>query len=106
MCSNSKANATEGCCMTNRHRCAWAEDDPLMRAYHDEEWGVPQRDSRMLREMLMLEGFQAGLAWIIVLRKRAAFRKPFDGFAPKKGARFGKPDDEPLIADAGIIPAR
>src|SRR5258708_21238663 len=70
--------------MTNRHRCAWAEDDPLMSAYHDEEWGVPQRDSRMLWEMLMLEGFQAGLAWITVLRKRDAFRRAFAGFDPKK----------------------
>ena len=57
-----------------------------MRAYHDEEWGVPQRDARMLWEMLMLEGFQAGLAWIIVLRKREAFRKAFAGFDPKKVA--------------------
>jgi len=64
-----EANTTEGRCMTNRHRCAWAEDDSLMSAYHDEEWGVPQRDSRMLWEMLMLEGFQAGLAWITVLRE-------------------------------------
>src|ERR1700682_3399135 len=62
-------------CMTDLHRCAWAEGDPLRRAYHDEEWGVPQRDPRMLWEMLMLEGFQAGLAWIIILRKREGFRK-------------------------------
>src|SRR6202163_3911660 len=91
--------------MTNRHRCAWAEDDPLMSAYHDEEWGVPQRDSRMLWEMLMLEGFQAGLAWIIVLRKREAFRKAFAGFDPKRVARFGKADVKRLMADAGIIRA-
>jgi DNA-3-methyladenine glycosylase I len=92
--------------MTSRHRCAWAEDDPLMRAYHDEEWGVPQRDSRMLWEMLMLEGFQAGLAWITVLRKREAFRRGFAGFTPKKVARFGAADVERLMADAGIIRAR
>ena len=92
--------------MTDQHRCAWAEGDPLMRAYHDEEWGVPQRDSRMLWEMLMLEGFQAGLAWIIVLRKRAAFRTAFAGFDPKKVARFGKADIERLMADTGIIRAR
>ena len=55
-------------------RCSWAQNDPLMQAYHDAEWGVPQRDPRMLWEMLMLEGFQAGLAWIIILRKRKAFR--------------------------------
>src|SRR5258708_32479129 len=90
----------------DHHRCAWAENDPLLRAYHDEEWGVPQHDSRMLWEMLMLEGFQAGLAWIIVLRKRAAFRKAFAGFNPKKVARFGKLHVERLMADAGIIRAR
>jgi DNA-3-methyladenine glycosylase I len=60
--------------MTVLHRCTWAEGDALMRAYHDEEWGVPVRDGRLLWEMLMLEGFQAGLAWITVLRKRPAFR--------------------------------
>ena len=92
--------------MTDRHRCAWAEGDPLMRAYHDEEWGVPQRDPRMLWEMLMLEGFQAGLAWIIVLKKRESFRKAFAGFDPKKVARFGNADIKRLMADAGIIRAR
>ena len=92
--------------MTDHHRCAWAEGDPLMRAYHDEEWGVPQRDSRMLWEMLILEGFQAGLAWIIVLRKREAFRKAFAGFDPKKVARFSEAKIERLMADTGIIRAR
>jgi len=77
-----------------------------MRAYHDDEWGVPQHDSRMLWEMLMLEGFQAGLAWIIVLKKREAFRKAFAGFDPRKVARFGKADIERLMSDAGIIRAR
>ena len=91
----------------NAHaRCAWAEDDALMRAYHDEEWGVPQHDSRMLWEMLMLEGFQAGLAWIIILRKRDAFRKAFAKFDPEKVARFGKRDITRLMADAGIVRAR
>jgi DNA-3-methyladenine glycosylase I len=90
----------------DHRRCAWAEDDPLMRAYHDQEWGVPQHDSRMLWEMLMLEGFQAGLAWIIVLRKRDAFRRAFAGFDPKIVARFGKKDIERLMGDAGIIRAR
>ena len=88
------------------HRCTWADDDPLMRAYHDEEWGVPQDDPRMLWEMLMFEGFQAGLAWIIVLRKREAFRKAFAGFDPNKVARFGEADIERLMADTGIIRAR
>ena len=92
--------------MSNPQRCAWAEDDPLMRAYHDQEWGISQRDSRMLWEMLMLEGFQAGLAWIIVLRKREAFRKAFAGFNPQKVARFDAADVERLMADAGIIRAR
>jgi DNA-3-methyladenine glycosylase I len=92
--------------MATQNRCAWAEDDALMRAYHDKEWGVPQRDSRMLWEMLMLEGFQAGLSWITVLKKRPAFRKAFAGFNPRKVAAFGKADITRLMADAGIIRAR
>jgi DNA-3-methyladenine glycosylase I len=91
---------------TSHRRCAWAESDPLMRAYHDEEWGVPQHDARMLWEMLMLEGFQAGLAWITVLRKRDAFRAAFANFDPAKVARFGSADVNRLMADAGIIRAR
>ena len=89
-----------------RHRCVWADDDPLMRDYHDKEWGVPQRDGRMLWEMLMLEGFQAGLAWIIVLRKREAFRKAFAGFDPARVAGFGEHDILRLMADPGIVRAR
>ena len=77
-----------------------------MRAYHDAEWGVPQRDGRMLWEMLMLEGFQAGLAWIIVLRKREAFRKAFSGFEPARIARYTDKDVARLMADPGIIRAR
>jgi DNA-3-methyladenine glycosylase I len=77
-----------------------------MRTYHDEEWGVPQRDPRMLWEMLMLEGFQAGLAWIIVLRKREAFRKEFAGFDPAKVARFAEKDVVRLLANPGIVRAR
>jgi DNA-3-methyladenine glycosylase I len=92
--------------MTDLRRCAWAEGDPIMQAYNDEEWGVPQHDPRMLWEMLMLEGFQAGLAWIIILRKRDAFRKAFAGFDPKKVARFGKTDIKRLMNDAGIVRAR
>ena len=65
------------------HRCGWAEGDPLLRAYHDEEWGVPEYDSRALWEKLMLDGFQAGLSWTIILRKRAAFRKAFHQFDPE-----------------------
>src|SRR5471030_3258726 len=89
-----------------RHRCRWAGGDPLMRLYHDSEWGIPQRDGRMLWEMLMLEGFQAGLAWIIVLRKREAFRKAFSGFEPAKVARYKEKDVLRLMANAGIIRAR
>ncbi|HVN99479.1 MAG TPA: DNA-3-methyladenine glycosylase I [Steroidobacteraceae bacterium] len=89
-----------------RRRCAWADGDPLMGAYHDREWGVPQRDGRMLWEMLMLEGFQAGLSWITVLRKREAFRAAFAGFEPEKVARFGARDVQRLMGDAGIIRAR
>jgi len=77
-----------------------------MQAYHDEEWGVPQRDPRALWEMLMLEGFQAGLAWIIVLRKREAFREAFAGFDPAKVARFGTRDIDRLMNNADIIRAR
>lgn len=87
-------------------RCEWAEHDPLMQTYHDSEWGVPQRDGRMLWEMLMLEGFQAGLAWIIVLRKRETFRAAFAEFDPGKVARFGPADVERLMGDEGIIRVR
>ncbi|WP_348263203.1 DNA-3-methyladenine glycosylase I [Telmatobacter sp. DSM 110680] len=92
--------------MVERHRCKWAESDPLLRAYHDEEWGVPEFDSRALWELLMLEGFQAGLAWIIVLRKRDAFRKAFRGFDPAKVARFKEADIARLMENTGIIRAR
>jgi DNA-3-methyladenine glycosylase I len=84
-------------------RCHWAEGDPLMRAYHDGEWGVVERDSRRLWEKLMLDGFQAGLAWITILRKRDAFRKAFAGFDPVRVARFDKRDVARLMANAGIV---
>lgn len=87
-------------------RCSWAQNDPLMRDYHDAEWGVPQRDPRMLWEMLMLEGFQAGLAWITILRKREAFRAAFAGFDPVKVAAFDEQDIERLMANPGIVRAR
>lgn len=87
-------------------RCAWAGSDPLMQAYHDEEWGVPERDSRALWEKLMLDGFQAGLAWITILRKRDAFRRAFAGFDPDKVARFGEADIARLLADPGIVRSR
>mgnify|MGYP001546962443 CR=1 FL=1 len=87
-------------------RCAWADHDPLMRAYHDDEWGVPERDSRALWEKLMLDGFQAGLSWITILRKREAFRRAFRGFDPAVVAKFGPRDVAGLLQDAGIVRSR
>jgi DNA-3-methyladenine glycosylase I len=87
-------------------RCSWCDGDALMRDYHDTEWGVPVRDSRLLWETLMLEGFQAGLAWITVLRKREAFRAAFAGFSPQVVARFDVSDIDQLMANPGIIRAR
>ena len=84
-------------------RCAWAGDDPLYQAYHDEEWGLPLHDERRLFEMLILEGAQAGLAWITILRKRENYRKAFDGFDPAKIARYGARQEKRLLADAGIV---
>jgi DNA-3-methyladenine glycosylase I len=77
-----------------------------MRAYHDEEWGVPQYDSRALWEALMLDGFQAGLSWAIILRKREAFRKAFRNFDPEKVARFGEKDVIGLLGNPGIVRSR
>jgi DNA-3-methyladenine glycosylase I len=87
-------------------RCSWAESDPLLRAYHDEEWGIPEYDSRALWEKLMLDGFQAGLSWITILRKREAFRKAFHGFQPQIVARFGAADIKRLLDDPGIVRSR
>jgi DNA-3-methyladenine glycosylase I len=86
-------------------RCGWRgmAGDPLYEAYHDTEWGVPEYDSRALWEKLVLDGFQAGLAWITILRKREAFRAAFDNFDPDKVARYGEADRARLMADAGII---
>lgn len=84
-------------------RCDWCGDDPLYVEYHDTEWGRPDTDSRALFEKLILDGFQAGLSWITILRKRPAFRAAFDGFDPEKIARYGEADIERLLADAGIV---
>jgi DNA-3-methyladenine glycosylase I len=89
-----------------KKRCKWSESDALMRAYHDAEWGVPEYDSRALWELLMLEGFQAGLAWIIVLRKRDTFRKAFRQFDPAKVAKFGEADIARLMENEGIVRGR
>lgn len=86
-------------------RCSWRglAGDPLYEAYHDQEWGVPERDSAALWEKLVLDGFQAGLAWITILRKRDGFRSAFEGFDPEVVARFGDADRARLLADAGIV---
>ena len=84
-------------------RCAWCGDDPLYVAYHDSEWGFPVRDETRLFEKISLEGFQSGLSWITILRKREAFRKAFDGFDPQKIARYTPKKVERLMGDAGIV---
>ena len=88
------------------HRCSWAESDPLLCDYHDKEWGVPERNSRALWEALMLDGFQAGLSWLTILRKREAFRKAFRNFDPKKVARMGEADIAALLQNEAIIRSR
>lgn len=84
-------------------RCDWCGSDPLYVAYHDTEWGVPERESRALWEKLCLEGFQAGLSWITILRKRAAFRAAFAGFDPARVALWGESDIVRCLADPGIV---
>jgi len=84
-------------------RCPWPGVDPLYLAYHDEEWGVPEWDDRALFEKLALDGFQAGLAWITILRKRPAFRAAFDGFDPEKIARYDERKVASLLADPGVV---
>jgi DNA-3-methyladenine glycosylase I len=84
-------------------RCAWVGDDPLYVAYHDEEWGRPVHDERHLFEMLTLEGAQAGLSWLTILKKRAGYRRAFAGFDPERIARFDRRKVERLMADAGIV---
>ena len=84
-------------------RCWWCGTDPLYVHYHDTEWGVPERDGRALFEKLILDGFQAGLSWITILRKRDAFRRAFAGFEPGEIARFTPAHVEALMADSGIV---
>ncbi len=86
-----------------KFRCVWPGVDPLYLAYHDTEWGVPEYDSRALFEKLILDGFQAGLSWITILRKRDAFRAGFAQFEPEAMARFTEADVQRLLGDAGII---
>jgi DNA-3-methyladenine glycosylase I len=87
-------------------RCPWPGENALYRAYHDQEWGVPEFDSRSLYEKLVLDGFQAGLSWITILRKREAFRSAFDGFDPHRVARYGGKDIDRLLGNAAIIRSR
>lgn len=84
-------------------RCSWPGSDPLYLAYHDKEWGAPVRDERTMFEFLLLEGVQAGLSWITVLRKREHYRKVFDGFDPERIVRYDDAKKAALLADAGII---
>src|SRR6476659_11101777 len=84
-------------------RCFWPGTDPLYVAYHDTDWGVPEYDDRALFEKLLLDGFQAGLSWITILRKRDNFRRAFDGFRPEKIARYDASKKTSLMKDAGII---
>ena len=88
------------------HRCAWPGTDPFYCAYHDHEWGVPEYNSRALWEKLVLDGFQAGLSWITILRKRDAFRRAFAGFDPDAVARFGEAEVAALLGDPGIVRSR
>ncbi len=89
-----------------KKRCGWPGEDPLYRAYHDSEWGVPEYDPRALYEKLVLDGFQAGLSWITILRKRDNFRKAFHDFIPQKIARYGARDVERLLKNDGIVRSR
>jgi len=84
-------------------RCEWALSDPALLVYHDAEWGIPEHDDRKLFEFLVLEGAQAGLSWLTVLKKREAFRKAFDGFDPVRVAKYDSKKVRTLLADAGII---
>src|SRR3954447_7536559 len=87
----------------NLSRCPWPKQDPLYLAYHDEEWGVPEFDDRALYEKLVLDGFQAGLSWITILRKRENFRRAFDNFDPERIARYKPAKIAQLMGDAGIV---
>lgn len=88
---------------TKPNRCGWVHDDPVEIAYHDQEWGVPLHDDRKLFEFLVLDGFQAGLSWLTILRKRAAFRQAFDGFDPAKVARYDSTKQQVLLQDHRIV---
>lgn len=103
MKKRAKLAAQSGKSALPRSRCWWAGDDPLYVAYHDTEWGVPVHDDRTLFEFLVLEGAQAGLSWITILRKRAAYRRAFANFDPEKVARFDRKKVQSLLLDEGIV---
>ena len=86
-----------------RTRCGWALGDPVLTTYHDAEWGVPEHGDRRLFEFLVLEGAQAGLSWLTILKKRANYRRAFDGFDPKKVGRYGTRDIRRLLGDSGVV---
>ena len=92
--------------MSEKQRCWWPGEDKLYLSYHDKEWGVPEYDARALYEKLVLDGFQAGLSWITILRKRENFREAFHGFAPERIARYGARDLDRLLKNEGIIRSR
>src|SRR5438445_4809339 len=89
--------------VAQKTRCGWATSDPLYFRYHDDEWGIPSHDDRHLFEMLILEGAQAGLSWITILRKREAYRRAFDRFDARKIAKYDARKVKALLADAGIV---
>ncbi len=99
----AKATATNSAILGVMKRCWWAGEDPLYVAYHDHEWGVPCRDDAKLFEMLLLEGAQAGLAWITILRKREGYRKAFSRFDPRKIVRYGEREKQRLLANPDIV---
>jgi DNA-3-methyladenine glycosylase I len=105
MCATRDRTLKDGT-SNRRTRCTWAVSDPLLREYHDREWGVPELDSRKLWEKLMLDGFQAGLSWAIILRKRAAFRTAFRNFDPERVARFREREVASLLENPGIVRSR
>lgn len=98
---DSRLHRSGGARLTKR--CAWAEGHPLLATYHDEEWGVPVHDDRHWYEKMVLDGAQAGLSWLTILKKRDAYRAAFAAFDPARVARFGAKDVERLMADAGIV---
>jgi DNA-3-methyladenine glycosylase I len=101
--TKARASAASRGTLKAPSRCGWATGDPLYLAYHDREWGVPVHDDRKLFEMLLLEGVQAGLSWLIVLRRREEYRRAFDGFEPRRVAGYGPAEIGERLRDPGIV---